>query len=371
MLKIIKRIANLMFSAVFGKNKNVKEIQLYRREDLVKKRKGINKKFPKVTFNIPVRNEENSIEKCIKSILDDSYKNKEMVIVDDKSTDKTLQIIRAIQRKSKVPIKIVENEKRLGCALTRINGASVSTGDFIVFFDAHSVICTKDYVKNFLKYFENPEIAAVKGGAVWEPYYYTDFVMSYAGGIRPMREAYEFLNSAFSMHRKESFDEVGGFNELIVWGSDVDITLKYLEKGWKICFDSKIKIKTDHSITPNRWIDFIKKQYLYGTGVSYMLPRHFKELFRRKLEFRIILGGLVNLSSALIAIFNSRLFWLPFVAILIFRAHSFAIAVRYRSPVKYIIGIPLILTLSEISYTLGFIRGLPRRIRNLPSVNYS
>lgn len=93
-----------------------------------------------LSFVIPVYNGEPFLEEVL-SALNDSITDKyEVIIVDDASTDKSLEIAR------KFPFKIHRNQKREGAAKSRNTGASLASGEYLVFLDA-DVVISKEVIK--------------------------------------------------------------------------------------------------------------------------------------------------------------------------------------------------------------------------------
>lgn len=89
---------------------------------------------PLVTIGITSFNAEDNIDRCILSALNQTYKNKEIIIVDDGSTDGTKKIL--LQYKKKYPeIKIIMNEKNYNCAYSLNVMHKEAKGEFIVYFD--------------------------------------------------------------------------------------------------------------------------------------------------------------------------------------------------------------------------------------------
>lgn len=84
---------------------------------------------------IPVFNAEVFLEKCIKSIRIQKNSNIEIIIVDDCSTDSSLDIIKEEMKKDN-RIKLIKNDKNQLAGKTRNIGVSFATGDFIWFIDA-------------------------------------------------------------------------------------------------------------------------------------------------------------------------------------------------------------------------------------------
>ena len=90
-----------------------------------------NIKNPLVSIIVPVYNVEQYIRRCIDSILNQSYKNIELIIVDDGSTDSSPQIIKEYIDKA-----IIVTQRNKGQAAARNTGLSHATGDFLCFVDS-------------------------------------------------------------------------------------------------------------------------------------------------------------------------------------------------------------------------------------------
>lgn len=87
-----------------------------------------------VSIVVPAYNVENYLERCINSLLTQTYKNVEIIIVDDGSTDKTPIIADAYQTKYR-QIKCI-HKKNEGLGLARNSGISISNGSYITFVDS-------------------------------------------------------------------------------------------------------------------------------------------------------------------------------------------------------------------------------------------
>jgi len=89
---------------------------------------------PKVTVIISVYNEEKYLKKALDSILNQSLKEIEVICINDKSSDKSLEIIKEYKSKDK-RIKLINNEENLGLGLSRNNGLKIAKGEYIAFVD--------------------------------------------------------------------------------------------------------------------------------------------------------------------------------------------------------------------------------------------
>ena len=88
----------------------------------------------KVSIIIPCYNSKKYIERCLNSILKDKLKEKEIILINDGSTDNTLEIIEEYSKKNK-DIKII-NQKNKGQSISRNNGLKEAKGKYIAFVDS-------------------------------------------------------------------------------------------------------------------------------------------------------------------------------------------------------------------------------------------
>lgn len=88
----------------------------------------------KTSIVIPVYNNEQSVEQCIRSIIDQTHKPDEVIVIDDGSIDQSLTIVRNL--KSQISNLVVLHQKHKGPALARNLGAQKAKGDILVFVDA-------------------------------------------------------------------------------------------------------------------------------------------------------------------------------------------------------------------------------------------
>lgn len=91
----------------------------------------------KVSIIVPVYNVEQYLERCIKSIQGQTYKNIEIILVNDGSTDDSLQICKGYEDDSRV---IIVNKLNGGLSDARNAGLAVATGDYVAFIDSDDFI---------------------------------------------------------------------------------------------------------------------------------------------------------------------------------------------------------------------------------------
>ena len=96
-------------------------------------------KQPLVSIIVPAYNVERYIEECIDSLLNQSYKNIEIIVLDDASTDAT----RYLLKQYKGRIQIIENDTNQGQGARRNQGIKLAKGDYIYFVDSDDWIESK------------------------------------------------------------------------------------------------------------------------------------------------------------------------------------------------------------------------------------
>lgn len=107
----------------------------------------------KISVIVPVYNVEKYLKRCIDSILNQTYKNLEIILIDDGSTDNSLEICEIYKKKDERIILI--HKKNSGLGLTRNVGMENSTGKYIMFVDSDDYLDTNmienlynDLIKN-------------------------------------------------------------------------------------------------------------------------------------------------------------------------------------------------------------------------------
>ena len=101
----------------------------------------------KISVIVPMHNSENTIERCVNSIKDSTYKNIEIVLIDDGSTDNTFNVCTKLKEKNNNILLMSTNNSSAG--LSRQQGIDIATGEFIGFVDADDYIDKEMYEKMY------------------------------------------------------------------------------------------------------------------------------------------------------------------------------------------------------------------------------
>ncbi|WP_321507958.1 glycosyltransferase [uncultured Methanoregula sp.] len=114
--------------------------------------------MPLVTVCVPCYNAGKTILKTLNSIVSQTYKNLEILVVDNVSTDNTVSICRSVKDSR---IRIVQNEKNIGGENNWSRSIELATGEYIAVFHSDDLYCPTLVEKQVQAFRQYPEINAV------------------------------------------------------------------------------------------------------------------------------------------------------------------------------------------------------------------
>ncbi len=118
-----------------------------------------------VSIIVPVYNVEKFIRRCIESILSQTFRDFELILINDSSTDNSQQIIDEFSKKDK-RIRSLRNDKNLGLGMTRNRGINEANGNYLMFIDSDDYVA-KDYVESYYREIsKDPVLDVVVGGYI-------------------------------------------------------------------------------------------------------------------------------------------------------------------------------------------------------------
>lgn len=279
---------------------------------------------------IPTYNGAGTIEKLLEGLLAQDFADKEIIVVDDGSSDNTSFLSK------KYPVRLLKQTNQ-GAGPARNAGARVAKGEILVFCDSDCVV-----PKNWLKkhYQAHRQIKnAVIGGGVKNPrekklIAITDHLTSWYNAHEDLAIGKpEYLPSLNLSLSKKNFAAVGGFWQKRLTGEDVDFCMRAKKKGLKIIFDPSLAIWHQ---SPS-FTGFLAHQFAWGSHARGVRGQN-KDLY-----FHWLFSG-----SGLKALF----IFLPIV--LGKTAYQAYCWLPYK-PLEFLICLPLIL-LGNLAYGLGNIR---------------
>lgn len=124
------------------------------------------KYFPKITVYVINRNNDKYLSECLNSITKQTYKNLEILIIDDFSTDRSVEIIKKFKNKNKKIITIF-NKKKIGLVKSIIKAIKKSKGKYIIRLDSDDYLKSNAINKLYLMSAKIPKTALIFPNFIW------------------------------------------------------------------------------------------------------------------------------------------------------------------------------------------------------------
>ena len=251
----------------------------------------------KISVIIPVYNKEKYISKTIESVLNQTYKNLEIIIINDASTDNSKQIC---EKYKDDRIIMIDNPKNLGAGETRNVGLSKVTGDFISFVDADDYIC-KDFYETLYNMIKENDADIAECAFKRVPDYNFDFTLpkkeeiKETTNVQKLKELYsededEYVKTVViwnKLYKKELFNGVKYPSRTLL--DDEYVTYKLIYPAKKIVSTNRIMyayLQTDSSIMRSGY----KENRVYDILWSYEQAYYFfKEKGNEELQKAVLL----------------------------------------------------------------------------------
>ena len=184
---------------------------------------------PEVSVVVPVRNGERTIEACVTSILggDHPATRREVVVVDNGSTDRTAEIVR------RLPVRYVHEPVR-GRSHARNRGIAASAAPIVAFTDADCVV-SDGWLRELVAAFDDDDVSAVAGEVLADPPCTPS--QRYMAARKPrwqhaaLTSPRPYAVTANVAFRRDVLGRIGGFDPQFPTGEDQDISWRLLQAG--------------------------------------------------------------------------------------------------------------------------------------------
>lgn len=270
--------------------------------------------LPKVSFAIPTLNNEETLDKCLKSIIDQEYPNIEIIIVDGNSKDRTIEIAK------KYTNKIFFDDGKLGSA--RQTGVEHSTGQVLALFDSDIIIPHKKWLKNAIQFFNyNNKVSTVwplniapPDGSLTMRLFLNHWKVIIEDRIKNKRGLFGGGNSLFL---RKYIDEIGGIDGSLHWGEDFDWAQKLKDHGYQVVF---IRDHLYHDTMRSLKI-FAKKQFV-GAKTFTVTSFQLMNLSKTDVFYEQVILGIKGMIRGLIG--KRDVSWLLFPMFVIIRVIAYS-----------------------------------------------
>jgi glycosyltransferase involved in cell wall biosynthesis len=321
---------------------------------------------PRVSIIVPAYNEAGEIKEAISQMTHQDYSNREILIVDDGSTDRTFEVASG-EAASGNGIRVIRASHG-GPSFARNLGVKESTGE-VIFFGECDCVYDSDYVQKAIETLRNnPKAGAVcLTGAplTLKRTFATDcielenvlqHVLLKKGKIKP------FYAWVFT---RKAFESVGGFDEKLFQAEDRDLFGRVVNAGFEIALVPGINWRHKRVDTLN---ELIEKWFRRGrTRVLFSIKnRKFSDLAKTLLPFWLFVSGIILL--AISPVVGAILVLLVVASILVqtlrVASNTWSAVKRKRVFFEYPIFLASRNFSSALGYTYGVIRILILKTQN-------
>ena len=306
-------------------------------------------KTPKVSVVIPGKNSSDTIRQCIESVVNQSYRNLEVIYVDNNSLDNSIEIA------SEYPIKVIA-EPRSGSFIARNTGARNASGEILVFIDS-DCIAEEEFVERLVKtIIEGKEVSCMGSIQSAEDNKWSAIEQKTFDNLITAIKKRDYVSIAYTGNlaiKKSVFDELRGFDENIFWAADIEFSLRLIKAGYKIRYVADAKVKHFHRTSI---VTIFRRKFQQGFWTSRIYAKNGgepSEYGRMIREIRKSLGFLIAAIILMILGFAVPYMGVIYPAALLLLAASLY---EFTCP-KNIVYITKKRTLNERTYQLTYFFG--------------
>lgn len=207
-------------------------------------------KNPLVSIIVTTKNEEQNIASCLKSIEKQTYANIETIVVDNASTDKTLEICKqfSVNVYNKGPERSAQ----------RNFGAKVSSGEHLLFLDADMEL-SKNVLQEYANIVKNKKIV---GCVIPEESFGVGFWAACKAFERSFYLGVSWIEAA-RFYKKNAFTALGGYDEKITGPEDFDLSQRFVAK-YGVDSVGRTTSNIRHNEGELQLLGHLKKKMYYG-----------------------------------------------------------------------------------------------------------
>jgi mycofactocin glycosyltransferase len=226
---------------------------------------------PSLSVVVPVRDRADLLDGCLAALAP-----LPVVVVDDGSREAAAVADVAVRHGA----RLLRRESNGGPAVARNNGVSIVDTEAVAFVDSDCRAAASS-LRAVARHLADPAVAAVAprvlpaDGADASP----DRPASRTGpldmGEQPAtvspRSRVSYVPSTALVVRRDSVDDIGGFDESLRYGEDVDLCWRLHDAGWAVRYDPRVAVR---HLEPDAWTEELARRFRYGTSAGPLARRH-------------------------------------------------------------------------------------------------
>ncbi|OLE57950.1 MAG: polysaccharide deacetylase [Chloroflexi bacterium 13_1_20CM_2_59_7] len=242
---------------------------------------------PEVAVLIPAFNEEKVIELTVRAVLESNYPNLRVIVMDDGSSDKTLEVAREAFAGEEASGRVLILTKPNSGKAEALNFGLEHLHDEEIFvsIDADTVIA-RDAISRLVPHFLDPIVGAVAGNAkvgnrinLWTRWQALEYITSQNFERRALNTlgAVSVVPGAIGAWRTSAVREAGGFDTDTV-AEDADLTMALLERGYRVQYEDLALAYTEAPVNAN---GLMRQRFRWSFGILQSVWKH-RAAFGRK-----------------------------------------------------------------------------------------
>lgn len=224
-----------------------------------------------ISIILPVYNEEKNIKEVIQSLLNQDFKNFELIIIDDCSTDNTSKILTKIKHQK---LKILKSEKNSGPGHARNIGIKNANGNYILFFDSDVKVTNNKFISDlnhWMHKLNTPKLAGLEAqqifptkGNFWQKTFYQIPKVPGNTNIKRIGHLFEcdFASTTASLWKRKVIKECNYLDKRLRLGDDMKLSYLTKKKGYSF-FSVPVFVEHQYRTSLKH---FLKEQFWYGVG---------------------------------------------------------------------------------------------------------
>jgi len=235
---------------------------------------------PKVAVLIPAYNEEKVIERTVRAALNSNYPNLRVIVIDDGSKDRTLEVARnAFAAESASGRVLILGKKNSGKAEALNFGIEhIGDAELFVGIDADTVIAP-DAISRLVPHFINPKVGAIAGNAkvgnrvnLWTRWQALEYITSQNFERRALDVlgAVSVVPGAIGAWRVSAVREAGGYHTDTV-AEDADLTMALLRLGYRVEYEDMALAYTEAPTNAN---GLMRQRFRWSFGILQAVYKH-------------------------------------------------------------------------------------------------
>ena len=234
---------------------------------------------PAVAVLIPAYNEAKVIERTVRSVLDSNYKDLRVIVIDDGSTDATLEVTRAAFQNEIAAGRVTVLTKPNSGKADALNfGLEQVTEELFVGIDADTLVAP-DAISKLVPHFSNPRVAAMAGNAkvgnrvnLWTRWQALEYITSQNFERRALNtlNAVSVVPGAIGAWRTAAVRAAGGYQHDTV-AEDADLTMALLQAGYWVNYEDRALAYTE---APTKARGLMRQRFRWSFGIMQSVWKH-------------------------------------------------------------------------------------------------